>query len=79
MLGAWDPRVPRKVRELKADLRRAGFAERPGKGSHTVWQHPLVPGRLVMSGNDGDDAKRYQERDVREALDKLQEAERGEP
>ncbi len=49
--------MPRKVRELKADLRRAGCIERSGKGSHTVWQHPLVTMRLVLAGGDGDDAK----------------------
>jgi len=37
--------MPRKVRALKADLRRAGFTSdtKRGKGSHSVWQHPLVP------------------------------------
>lgn len=38
---------------------------RPGKGSHTVWEHPLAPETLTLSGNDGDDAKPYQEKDVR--------------
>jgi hypothetical protein len=31
--------MPRKIRELKAELRRAGFVERPAKGSHTFWEH----------------------------------------
>lgn len=60
--------MPPKIRELKTSLRRAGFVERTGKGSHTVWSHPLVPGHFTMAGNDGDDAKRYQERDVRQLL-----------
>ena len=60
--------MPPKIRELKAALRRAGFAERSGKGSHTVWGHPLLGGRLTISGADGDDAKRYQERDVQDAI-----------
>ena len=64
--------MPPKIRELKAALRRAGFAERPGKGSHTVWSHPSLPGRLTVSGSDGDDAKKYQERDVQEAIAKVQ-------
>ncbi len=63
--------MPRKIRELKADLRQAGFAERPGKGSHTVWSHPHFRGRLVLAGNDGDDAKPYQEKDVRSALSRV--------
>jgi len=66
--------MPPKIRELKAALRRAGFGERPGKGSHTVWSHPLLAQRLTLSGGDGDDAKRYQERDVREAIAMAQAA-----
>ena len=49
--------MPRKIRELKADLRRAGFQESSGKGSHTRWEHPLLPDRHTVSGRDGDDAK----------------------
>ena len=69
--------VPRKIRELKADLRRAGFRMRPGKGSHTSWKHPLVPGRVVIGGGDGDDAQPYQEQEVRAAVAGAREAEGG--
>ena len=68
--------MPRKIRELKGDLRTAGFRERSGKGSHTVWHHPLVAQRVVLAGADGDDAKRYQEQVVRQALVELREAQR---
>jgi len=69
--------VPVKIRELKARLRKAGFYSRPGKGSHTVWKHPNLPGeRLVLSGSDGDDAQRYQEADVQSILEKLREKSR---
>jgi predicted RNA binding protein YcfA (HicA-like mRNA interferase family) len=67
--------VPKKIRELKAILRKAGFSFRKGKGSHTVWSHAQLSARedaIVLSGNDGDDAKPYQERDVERALKKLQ-------
>jgi predicted RNA binding protein YcfA (HicA-like mRNA interferase family) len=63
--------MPRKIRQLRADLRRAGYEELPrrGKGSHTVWAHPAVPAlQPTIAGRDGDDAKPYQERAVREAL-----------
>ncbi|HET8629720.1 MAG TPA: type II toxin-antitoxin system HicB family antitoxin [Thermomicrobiales bacterium] len=63
--------MPRKVRQLKADLRRAGFIERPrrGKGSQGYWEHPDVPeARVLLSGHDGDDAQPYQERQVRAVL-----------
>ncbi len=56
--------MPRKVRELRSQLRRAGFTTDParGKGSHTYWEHSLLPGRAVtLAGKDGDDAQRYQE------------------
>jgi predicted RNA binding protein YcfA (HicA-like mRNA interferase family) len=69
--------MPRKIRELRADLRKAGYRQVKGggKGSHTKWRHPLVPGSVTVAGNDGDDAKRYQEDDVREALRKAHDAE----
>lgn len=66
--------MPLKIRELKAKLRKVGFYSRPGKGSHTIWKHPKLPGeRLVLSGADGDDAQRYQVADVQDILDRLQD------
>ena len=56
---------------------RAGFTYRSGKGSHTVWSHPLLPYSLTLSGRDGADADRYQERDVRNALRDLEQLEEG--
>jgi hypothetical protein len=39
--------------------------------------HLLVPGyELTLSGNDADDAHRYQERDVRDFLARIREARR---
>jgi predicted RNA binding protein YcfA (HicA-like mRNA interferase family) len=69
--------MPRKVRQLKADLRKAGFRIIPkrGKGSHIVWEHPAFPGRAVtVSGRDGADAKPYQEDEVAEAIARTQQA-----
>jgi predicted RNA binding protein YcfA (HicA-like mRNA interferase family) len=68
--------MPRKIRELEADLRREGFTRQAGKGSHRRWIHTLYPGHIIMSGNAGDDAKPYQERQVREAIETLREAKR---
>lgn len=65
--------MPKKIRELKRLLLKAGFTWESGKGSHTKWSHPLLPGKLTLSGNDGADAKPYQERDVFNALDQLEE------
>ncbi len=52
---------------------KAGFTCAPGKGSHTKWFHPLLPGKLTLSGKDGNDAKPYQEKDVNNALQMLKE------
>jgi len=57
--------MPKKIRELKSLLLKAGFNYRPGKGSHTIWSHPLLPGEPVtVAGKDGDDAKLYLEKEV---------------
>lgn len=74
--------MPRKIRQLRSELQREGFSldTRRGKGSHTYWSHPLVPYPVVISGQNGDDVDRYQERDVRDALHDLREArKRGKP
>ncbi len=65
--------MAKKIRELKAMLRKAGFSFRPGKGSHTVWSHPEVKRSVILSGGDGDDAKRYQEKDVQERIREAEE------
>jgi predicted RNA binding protein YcfA (HicA-like mRNA interferase family) len=63
--------LPRKIRELVGDLIDAGFAIVPGggKGSHRKFSHPDYPGAVTLSGQDGDDAKGYQERQVRRAIE----------
>ena len=69
--------MPRKIRQLKGDLRKAGAYLVTQEGSHTKWRHPLVPASmLILSGHDGDDAKPYQERAVRDLLRKIAEARR---
>jgi predicted RNA binding protein YcfA (HicA-like mRNA interferase family) len=53
--------VPKKIRELKSLLLRAGCKMEKAKGSHTKWSHPTVSDKIILSGNDGSDAKPYQE------------------
>ena len=66
--------MPKKIRELKKLLRKAGFTERQGKESHTVWSHPLLPDEPVtIAGKDGDDAKQYLEQQVNKRLKKLED------
>ena len=60
--------MPRKVRQLIADLHAAGFhAALGGKGSHRKFRHPKYAGAVILSGADGDDAHYYQEKQVRNA------------
>jgi predicted RNA binding protein YcfA (HicA-like mRNA interferase family) len=60
--------LPLKVRQLIGDLEQAGFANRGGKGSHRNFVHPSGTRPVVISGNLGDDAKRYQVRAVELAI-----------
>lgn len=61
--------MPRKIRELIKDLEQAGFLDRGGRGSHRTFVHPKVPKPITVSGQPGDDAKQYQERAVRLAIE----------
>ena len=58
--------MPRKLRQLRADLRALGFVLVRTEGSHETWQHPLGQ-KVTLAGASGADAQRYQERDLREA------------
>jgi len=60
--------MPPKVRELVAQLERAGFVDRGGKGSHRNYVHPRLSKPITISGKLGDDAKQYQIRAVRAAI-----------
>ena len=61
--------MPKKIRELIATLERAGFVNKGGKGSHRNYLHPSGV-KVTISGNLGDDALKYQEKEV---LSKLNE------
>jgi predicted RNA binding protein YcfA (HicA-like mRNA interferase family) len=61
--------MPRKIRELIADLEKAGFINRGGRGSHRNFTHPCCSMPITISGKPGDDAKHYQERAVRESIE----------
>lgn len=69
--------MPRKIRQIKADLKTLGFVNRGGKGDHTNWLHPNYPSLIVsVAGKDGDDCKHYNEADlkrVRAALKAFEE------
>lgn len=59
--------MPRKIRELLRDLEKAGFHDRSVKGSHRNFEHDSGA-RITISGKLGDDAKPYQEREVKQKI-----------
>lgn len=60
--------MPPKIRELIKDLKAAGFVDRGGKGSHRNFRHPKGV-NITLSGGTGQDAKQYQIRDVKRAIE----------
>ena len=61
--------MPPKIRDLIAELERAGFVSRGGKGSHRNVVHPNARKPVAVSGKLGDGTKHYQVRAVRLALE----------
>jgi predicted RNA binding protein YcfA (HicA-like mRNA interferase family) len=61
--------MPPKIKQPIKELENAGFVNRGGKGSHRNFVHPKVAKPVTISGKVGDDALRYQERDVRKAIE----------
>ena len=69
--------MPKKIRELKAMLSKAGFVclSKRGKGSHSIWRHPQIEDDVRLSGKDGKDAKPYQEKAVKKAIKEIKNKE----
>ena len=63
--------MPGKLRQLIADLEKAGFVNRGGKGSHRNYIHP-TGARVTISGQPGYNAQPYQERQVRRQIEESQ-------
>ena len=61
--------MPPKIQQLIKELENAGFVNRGGKSSHRNFVHPKVAKPVTINGKVGDDALRYQERDVRKAIE----------
>jgi len=68
--------MPRKKRDIRRELRQAGFTERQGRGDHTIFSHPLVRRSVAVDGRDGADAEPYDELNVRRAKRELEETKR---
>ena len=67
--------MPRKIRELKTLLLKAGFTHKSAKGSHTKWFHPQLSQSIIIAGKDSSDAKSYLEKQVDAALADLKKLE----
>ena len=65
--------MPRKIRELIQDLKEVGFYEVSGggKGSHQKFVHARYTGAVTLSGKYGDDAKYYQEKQAKKAIEEV--------
>ncbi len=64
--------MAKKIRELVQDLKEAGFYEiAGGKGSHRKFTHANYVGTVTLSGKSGEDAKPYQEKQVKQAVEKV--------
>ena len=64
--------MPPKIRELIAELERNGFTNRGGKGSHRNYAHPKCSKIVTISGKTGNDAEKYQTKQVKEAIEEVQ-------
>ncbi len=64
--------MPKKIRELKQILRKAGFTEKPAKGSHGKWTHPQLEKSIIIAGKDSSDARLYLEKQVTQAIKTLE-------
>ena len=58
-----------KNQGLIRDLEAAGFVDRGGKGSHRNFAHPRVTKSVTIAGKLGADAKHYQEKAVKAAIE----------
>ena len=67
--------MPRKRRELRQDLLKAGFKEFTGNGSHRLFK--LGSLSWVLSGQLGDDADHYQEKAVKRLTEQAKKTKEG--
>lgn len=65
--------MPKKIRELKAMLTKAGFelVQKRGKGSHAIYEYSGTTIRVNLPGKDGSDAKAYSEKQVKQAIKRI--------
>ena len=64
--------MPRKIRQLIAELEQAGFEHVSTKGSHRKFRHATGT-TVILSGQTGADACHYQEKDIQRAIASIKE------
>lgn len=62
--------MSKKIREIIRKLEKSGFINRGGKGLHRNFKHPNGQ-QVTVSGNLGDDAKKYLERQVDRVIEEV--------
>jgi len=67
--------MPPKIRDIISELLKAGFVDRGGKGSHRNFVHPAVTKPVTISGQQGEDALKYQIKAARIAIKEAQKNE----
>jgi len=65
--------MPRKIRELIADLRHAGFTQEPARGSHRKFRHPKGVTAILSGHNEGVDVRPYQEKQIKQRIRESQQ------
>lgn len=69
--------MPRKVHELRAELRKEGVTTSRQAGSHETWDTKMPGIAIHLAGHGGVDAKDYQEKQVRESIRAVRAALKG--
>lgn len=65
--------MPRKLRDLIADLEHAGrHRVDGGKGSHRKFAHVRSLRKMILSGQSGADAHHFQEKQIKQAIREVQ-------
>jgi predicted RNA binding protein YcfA (HicA-like mRNA interferase family) len=55
---------------VDSTMGQAGFVNRGGKGSHRNFEHAATGINVTLAGQPGADAMIYQEKDIRQAIEK---------
>jgi predicted RNA binding protein YcfA (HicA-like mRNA interferase family) len=63
-----------KIRQLIKDLKAGGRYLDHVTGSHRIFKHPKIGRHVAIAGKDNEDARHYNEKDVREALNESKRA-----